>query len=147
MTKEFIHWFPGEGFRPAVWAKDYIGPKIECILPIPAPDADVAYAAKVPPALAPVEPWGHLPNWGTVLLPVEPDAPQVTAASLAGPVDSATPWHPATPPLPWFPGPDLPCCVIREPAPELPPIAPVPLPAAGGMLMAGLVVLMLWRLL
>lgn len=49
--REFIHWFPGSGFRPAVWAKDYIGPKLECIRPIPAPDADLAWLCGKGPCL------------------------------------------------------------------------------------------------
>lgn len=49
--REFIHWFSGSGFRPAVWAKDYIGPKIECIRPLPAPDADLAWLCGKGPCL------------------------------------------------------------------------------------------------
>ena len=49
--REFIHWHPGVGFRPSVWAKDYIGPKLECIRPIPAPDADLAWLCGKGPCL------------------------------------------------------------------------------------------------
>lgn len=49
--REFVHWFPGSGFRPSVWAKDYIGPKLECIRPLPAPDADLAWLCGKGPCL------------------------------------------------------------------------------------------------
>lgn len=49
--REFIHWYPGIGFRPSVWAKDYIGPKLECIRPIPTPDADLAWLCGKGPCL------------------------------------------------------------------------------------------------
>ena len=61
-----LHWFPGLGFRPAYMPADYIGPRMDCPMWLPAPDADVAYHGKL-------DPWGHMPAsgyaWGTVLPP------------------------------------------------------------------------------
>lgn len=129
----------GYGFRPAHMPADYVGPRMDCPMWLPAPDADAAYLAKYD---APASGYA----WGTVLpSDTAPIAPQITAASLTDTVTavSATP-HPSQ----WWPVDPLPpvgpCCVIREPEPELPPVAPVPLPASSGLLLAGLALLWLW---
>ena len=154
MTPAGIHWFPGVGFRPSVWTPPHRDDEVDPPRLIVAPDADVALIAKVPPALAPVEPYGHLGNWGTVLPPVT--VAQPSAAELAGPVATA-PWYPvaAAPftagplvPGPWWPPVDYPCrCITTPPAPDLPPMAAVPVAASGLMLAAGILVFMLVRLL
>lgn len=159
MTPAGIHWFPGLGFRPAVWTPPHRADEVDPPRLIVAPDADVALIAKVPPALAPVEPYGHLGNWGTVLSPVT--AAQPSAAALAGPV-ATVPWHPvAAPPSPWWPSVppiwwpvmppviDRPCpCIVPPPGPELPPVAAVPIAASGLMLAVAVAALSLrpvWR--
>lgn len=50
MTDAGIHWFPGLGFRPAVWSShraDHVDPPRL----VPAPDADVAYLCGKPGCL------------------------------------------------------------------------------------------------
>ena len=151
-----VLWLVGHGFVPAWQPADFIGPRMSCPMWLPAPDADAAMVAKVPPALAPVDPYGHLTSWGTVL-PERPMAgAQPSAAELAGPVATA-PWHPvaAAPftagplvPGPWWPPVDYPCRCITPDAPELPPMAPVPVAASGLMLAVAVAALSLrpaWR--
>ena len=147
-----VLWLPGHGFTPAWQPADFIGPRADCPIWFPAPDADVAYVGKVPPALAEVTPGGHIPNWGTWLPPIEPDAPQVTAASLAVPVDGAAPaapWQPAQPPSPWGPGPgpDYPCQCVEVPPvnPPIPPIAPVPVEADAALFLITALAVLVWR--
>ena len=135
-----LHWFPGIGFRPAVWTPPHRADDVDPPRLVPAPDADVAYHGKL-------DPWDHMPAsgyaWGTVLPPVP--APQITAASLAGPVVPFT----AGPliPGPWWPPVDYPCQCITPDGPDMPPVAPIPIPASAGLLIAAVAVLMLWRLL
>lgn len=114
-----VLWFSGLGFRPAVWAPPHRADGVDPDRLVPAPDADVAYLSKWDAPAA-----GYA--WGTVLPPVAADAPQITAASLAGPVPGPQPWHPTTPtwPEPWFPGPEYPCRCV-----EVPPVNPGPQPA------------------
>lgn len=121
----------GFGFRPAWQPADYIGPRLDCPMWFPTADADVAYLAKWDAPSA-----GYA--WGDVLWPsVWPDAaPQITAASLAGPIPGhVVPFYPATPTQPWWPspGPDYPCnCIEVPPINPLPPLAPVPVEAGAG---------------
>lgn len=141
---DLIHWFPGLGFRPAVWTPPHRADEADPSRLVPAPDADVAYHGKL-------NPWDHMPAdgyaWGTWIPAVDTAAPQVTAASLAGqmPGPIAAPWHPATPTLPWWPVPEYPCHCITPPGPELPPIAPVPVSASGLMLVTAIVALVVLR--
>ena len=129
-----VVWFPGIGFRPAIWAShrhDDVDPQRPQI----APDADVAYLAKWDgPALT-----HPLTNAGWVLDPLP-----ITPHALATP-GGIGPTHTAPPLI----GGWLPCCTIGRPdhpgtpgvtQPEpLPPIAPVPVPASAGFLIVALV--------
>ncbi|MBM3606204.1 MAG: hypothetical protein FJX25_16210 [Alphaproteobacteria bacterium] len=131
-----IIWFPGLGFRPAVWTPPHRADGVDPDRLIVAPDADTAFIAKYTGPT--IDPYAHVPDsgysWGTWL---PADAPQITAASLAGPAPQpVTPWQPLTPWWPpfWPDGPDSPCCIVQEPDTPLPPIAPVPLPASGILL-------------
>lgn len=138
-----VLWIIGRGFTPAWQPADFIGARMDCPMWQPAPDANMAYAAKVPPALAPVQPFGHLGNWGTVLPPVAV-ASSPSAADLAGqphPASAPLPglWWPPLPPDWWTPLPpdvDYPCRCIVPPVPELPPVAPVPVEADAAMMLA-----------
>ena len=148
MTDAGIHWFPGLGFRPAVWTPPYRADGVDPPRLVPSPDADVPMIAKVPP----MDPWDHMPAagyaWGTWIPAPATGAPQVTAASLAGPIPRAPVYvRPGTPGT-WLPGsgPDHPChCIVTPPppGPELPPIAPVPLSASGLMLVTAVVALLI----
>lgn len=130
-----VIWFSGLGFRPAVWTPPHRADAVDPDRLVPAPDADTAYLAKYD------SPTGYA--WGTVLWPVDHAAPggQV-AASLAGPVASFT----AGPliPGPWWPPVDYPCRCITQP-PDVPPVAPVPVPAAAPLLLAAVVAMALLR--
>lgn len=136
-----LHWFPGMGFRPAVHVNDYIGPRMDCPAIIPAPDADVAYLG------GKFDAYAHLPasayTWGTVLPPIP--AAQVTAPALAGPVASAPFTAGPLIPGPWWPPVDYPCRCITPDSPDMPPIAPVPVPASAGLLIAAVAVLFIIR--
>ncbi|MBC9246708.1 hypothetical protein H4P12_08280 [Paracoccus sp. 11-3] len=108
--REVIHDFPGIGFRPAWYPADFVGPRLDCPVPVAAPD--LAYLSKYD---GPVDPYGHVD-----------DLASVWADDMAG--------IPA-----WSNGADepVPCdCLIREPydPPSLP--APVPVPASGAMLLS-----------
>lgn len=144
---DLIHWFPGVGYRPAVWTPPHRADDVDPPRLVPSPDADEPMIAKMPP----MDPWDHMPAagyaWGTWIPAADTAAPQVTAASLAGqtPGPIAAPWHPATPPLPWWPGHEYPCHCITPGGPELPPIAPVPVSASGLMLVTAIVALVVLR--
>lgn len=154
-----IHWFPLLGFRPAVWTPPHRADAVDPPRLIVAPDADAAMITKVPPALDPLEPYGHMTSWGTVLPEMPVAVAQPSAAELAGPV-ATVPWHPVAAP-PWWPSvppiwwptmpplPDRPCqCIVPPPGPELPPVAPVPIAASGLMLAVAVAALSLrpmWR--
>lgn len=71
------------------------------------------------PFIAKYDPFAHVPGyvWGTVL-----------------PASSQP-----------VPAPSFPCCVETGPYEPLPPVAPVPVPASAGLLIAAVVGLMLWR--
>ena len=130
----------GYGFRPAYQPADYIGPRLDCPMWLPAPDADVAYLGGKYDA-----PVGH--GFGFVLWPdTAPAAPQITAASLAGPIPGPSPFT-AGPliPGPWFPPVDYPCRCITPDGPDMPPVAPVPLPASAGLLLAAVAALFITR--
>ena len=126
MTDAGIHWFPGMGYRPAVWTPPHRADGVDQPRLVPAPDADAAYHGKL-------NPWDHMPAagyaWGTWIPAADTAAPQVTAASLAGQA----------------PGPDYPCQCITPDGPELPPIAPVPVSASGLMLVTAIVALVVLR--
>lgn len=134
----------GYGYRPAYQPADYIGPRMDCPMWLPAPDADLAYLAKwEAPADAPA---GH--GFGFVLWPdTDPAAPQITAASLAGPIPGAPFTAGPLIPGPWYPPVDYPCnCITTPPVnPPLPEPAPVPLPASAGLLLVAVAALALWR--
>lgn len=132
----------GLGYRPSWQPADFIGPRMDCPMWVAAPDADVAMIGKF-------DPWAAIPAsgyaWGT-WIPAS-HAPQITAASLAGPTPAPAVWHPVTPTQPWWPapGPSYPCHCIVPPVDPLPPVAPVPIPASAGLLIAAVAVLALWR--
>lgn len=129
MSDDFLWWFPNEGFRPAKFANDYIGPRMDCPLIVKAEDQ--VYLAKFDPLMGMQSEWvadaiqkaetgakalsgvsGHQDReWASVLRPIEP----------------------------WHPGPSYPCHCVEVP-PINPPIdpAPVPLPASAGLLLLGL---------
>lgn len=133
---DILHFFPGQGFRPAIYLNDFIGPRLDCPRLVPAPDADISYSAKF-------DPFGHIPAtgyaWGT-WIPASPAT--LTAADLADPF-TAGPLIPG----PWWPPVDYPCnCITHPPVnPPLPEPAPVPLPASSICLLAGLAALALLR--
>lgn len=152
-----VHPFPdapvmfliGYGFRPAYQPADYIGPRLDCPMWLPAPDADLAYLGGKYDAPLDAPPGN---GFGFVLWPdTAPAAPQITAASLAGVVPGTpvhgTPWFPATPLIPGEPEPWFPCCIIETPTfpAPLPPVAPVPVPASAGLLIAAVAVLFIIR--
>lgn len=141
----------GLGFRPAWQPADFIGPRMDCPMWLPAPDADVAYSTKydTKPGIDPYAPVSS----GMIIAPYA--ASHVTAADLAQSnvqkLHIAAPRHPATPTQPWTPGmpsqPSYPChCIERPP---LPPLAPVPIEAgAAPFLVAALSLLFarsMWR--
>lgn len=131
-----------DGLFPAFMVRDQYGDKA-----IRADDT--VLIAKVPPALDDVTPYGHIPGyaWGTWIPAPVADAPQITAASLAGSTPGPAVWHPSTPSQPWWPSepnwPDYPCnCITTPPInPPLPEPAPVPLPASAGLLLTAVVAL------
>lgn len=143
MVDAGIAWFPGLGFRPAVWTPPHRADGVDPDRLIVAPDADTAFIAKYTGPT--IDPYAHVPDsgysWGTWL---PADAPQITAASLAGPV--AGPHWPVTPTQPWWPSePEWPCCIIDRPFEPLPPVAPVPVPATAGLLIAAVAVFAIIR--
>lgn len=134
MTDAGIHWFPGLGFRPAVWSPPHRADGVDYPRLVPAPDADVP--------LAKVDPFGHIPAsgyaWGT-WIPADA-APQIATPS--------TPVHQtastiAIPPY-WPPQPTYPCRCIVPPV-DVPPVAPVPAPASAGLLIGAVAVLFIIR--
>lgn len=141
---ECIAWFDDLGFRPVIWTPPHRADGVDPDRMIVAPDADE-------PMLSKYDPYGHLPEsgygWGTWI--PQPDAPQIAAASLAGPAAATSGTSTGiTPTLPWWPidtgGPSYPCRCITVP-PEVPPVAPVPLPASAGLLIAAVAGLMIVR--
>ena len=87
------------------------------------PRMDCPYIVPAPDADAPLiakyDPFAHIPGyvWGTVL-----------------PASSQP-----------VPAPSFPCCIETGPYEPLTPVAPVPVPASAGLLIAAVVGLMLWR--
>ena len=133
-----VQWFHGLGFRPAVLTPPHRADEVDYPRLVPAPDSDVPFMAKWE-ALEPFLPSeGYA--WGTWIPAPVTDAPQITAASLAGPVAGPSVWHPSTPPQTWWPSepnePWFPCCIVREPFEPLPQPAPVPLEASAPFLIA-----------
>lgn len=134
MTDAGIHWFPGLGFRPAIWTPPHRTDAVDPGRLIVAPDADVP--------LTKVDPFGHLPAsgyaWGAWIPADAVAAPQIaTQDAPAHQVASSI----AIPPY-WPPQPSYPCRCITVP-PEVPPVAPVPIPASGILLAAAVVALMI----
>lgn len=69
-------WFPGLGFRPAVWTPPHRADEVDPPRLVPAPDADVAYIGGKYDA-----PAGYA--WGTwIPQPAAPAPSQITSASL-----------------------------------------------------------------
>lgn len=137
---EFIHFFPGEGFRPATFANDYIGPRMDC--PLIVKVEDPVYLAKFDP-YAPLQGYA----WGTWL----PDmAQEATGEPLAGANgvqathSAKSAYLPSATIFPWPsypPSPEYPCrCIEVPPIKPLDP-APVPVPASAGLLLLGLCIL------
>lgn len=137
MTDAGIHWFAGLGYRPAVWTPPHRADGVDPDRLIVAPDADVP--------LTKVDPYAHIPAsgyvWGTWI--PQPDAPHI--ASQAGPVHQVASTI-AIPPY-WPPQPTYPCnCITTPPVnPPLPPVAPVPVPASGVLLILAVAVLFIIR--
>ncbi len=133
-------WFPGLGFRPAVWTLPHRHDEVDPPRQVPAPDADVAYAAKYD---GPVLVTSGSVDWPGALPAVVP----LTAAGLASDLPGyGTPL--ASGPLipgPWFPPVDYPCRCITPDGPDMPPVAPVPLPASAGLLLAAVAALFITR--
>lgn len=125
-----LHWFPGLGFRPAVWTPPHRADGVDPDRLIVAPDADVP--------LTKVDPYAHIPAsgyaWGTWIPADAAAAPHI--ASQAGPVHQVASTI-AIPPY-WPPQPTYPCRCITTPV-EVPPVAPVPAPASGVLLAVALV--------
>lgn len=87
---------------------------------------------------APFESKYH-PLSDAALSPVDPYGPLIATPIMDASAISIPPLSPS------WPGPWTPCCVIREPADPLPPLAPVDLEASAGFLLAGLALLAMWR--
>lgn len=135
-----VVWFHGLGFRPAIWTAPHRRDEVDPPRLVPAPDADVAYAAKYN---GPVEIASGYEAWPGALPAVAP----LTAAGLASDLPGhGTPF--ASGPLipgPWFPPVDYPCRCITPDGPDMPPVAPVPLPASAGLLLAAVAALFIMR--
>ncbi|VDS07556.1 hypothetical protein PARHAE_00733 [Paracoccus haematequi] len=130
MTDAGIHWFEGLGFRPAVWSPPHRADGVDYPRLIVAPDADVP--------LAKVDPYAHIPAsgyaWGTWIPADAAAAPQIASPSTqVQQVASSI----AMPPY-WPPQPSYPCRCITPPV-DVPPVAPVPVPASGVLLIVALV--------
>lgn len=113
-------WIAGTGFRAVVDNAE------ACAID------DAPLAGKVPP--------------GSVLtaLPVDPLA--VLPAAVLGAASTPSPAIAGVLGLPPLIGGDGPCCIIREPAEPMPPLAPVPVMAGGAtLLIAALALLALLR--
>lgn len=129
MSEDFLWWFPNEGFRPAKFANDYIGPRMDCPLIVKAEDQ--VYLAKFDPLM------GLQSEWLS-------EAIQKAQTGDKAPAYTETPegrewasvWRPIEP---WHPGPSYPCHCVEVP-PINPPIdpAPVPIPASAGLLLLGI---------
>lgn len=121
-----LHWFPNEGFRPAIWATDEIGPW--CPLLIKADDSP--YAGKAP--VAPFDPYGHVPV-SDIITPALLATPTESNASTPRITEPGFPGWPGFPSWPGKPG-------VIDPAPPPGPMpSPVPLPAGGLLLISALV--------
>lgn len=128
-----LHFFPGMGFRPGiqVMQRDQYGDK-----PVWIVGDDLAYLAKFDPYSV-LEGYG----WGTWLpdATAEATGKPLTAGTapsaplVAGTSEWASVWRPIER---WDPGPVYPCRCI-----EVPPVAPVPVPASAGLLLLGLCIL------
>lgn len=147
MTREFIWPFPGAqgfAFAPAWLPADYIGPRLDCPLPVRADDSP--YAGKLD-AWAPVprteiteaiEDFGGLPVWGSTSI-----GPAPVNTPLPGPPGVPVVVFPGAPPCCdfWTPDrPETPGVIVTPPDPETP--AQVPLPGALGF-MIGIVCLLI----
>ena len=126
----------GHGYRPAWQPADYIGPRMDCPMWLPGPDADIAYGGKLDP-FKPVEGIGM----GAVVYArvVYPEAKVADGGTSTGGGASGK-WSP--PLFPDWPTITHPCC--GEPwVPHEPPIVPVP--ASGVMMVIAIAALALWR--
>lgn len=111
----------GFGFRPAWQPADFIGPRMDCPMWMPAPDADLAYGGKTPPAW--IDPYAAVPSDLMVL--IEGAAASAPAALVSA---STMTWWPLDP-LP----PVYPCrCVTVPPVDPGPQPAPVSVEAGAG---------------
>lgn len=132
MTDAGIHWFPSLGFRPAVWSPPHRADGVDPDRLIVTPDADVP--------LTKVDPYAHIPAsgyaWGT-WIPSGGSIPAAEARAAGIPGSELT----SAPPIPdpwWPPQPTYPCRCIMPPI-DVPPVAPVPVPASGVLLIVALV--------
>lgn len=142
-----VVWFTGLGFRPAVWTPPHRADGVDPDRLIPSPDSDTAYAAKWDASLADSTTDAPGYAWGT-WLPSAP-APQITAASLAGPVVGPQPWTLGAPRWPTWPGvlggSDYPCQCIVPPVDPVPPLAPVPVAADAALFLLTALAVLFWR--
>lgn len=139
-------WFAGLGFRPAVETPPHRVDHVDPARLVPAPDADAAYHSKYDlPVTLDAADEGH--GFGFVAWPS--GTPQITAASLAAP--AAGPIYGSLRPSPWWPVDPLPpiypcnCITVPPTQPELPPVAPVPVPATAGLLLLAIAALFIAR--
>lgn len=133
-----IHWFPGVGFRPAIWASDFIGPRLDCPLLILGDDSPIDGKAAAPQY--PIDPYAIVPpsalGEAVVAAAGAPAAPTGTpVASITR--DPALPGWPGFPSWPHWPGKPG----VIQPGtqdPHIPPLAPVPGPEAAALLLTAL---------
>lgn len=128
----------GYGFRPAYQPADYIGPRMDCPMWLPVPDADVAYLAK----------WDGPLKYEMTPLDIIPESEmiQVIKKMISKPSEPShkVTWHPPHwgewPPF-WNPpgGCDCPAVIGPPESPVYP--APVPLPESGLLIIVGLAAL------
>lgn len=138
-----IHWFHGLGFRPAVWANDYIGPRLDCPMLVLADDSPMEGKS----VAAPLDPYAFIPP--SVLDEVVVAAAGPPVAPTSTPVaaitrDPALPGWPGFPSWPHWPGTPG---VIHpgDPDPHIPAPALVPLADALPLLLTGIVMLAIFR--
>lgn len=138
----------GYGFRPAYQPADYIGPRMDCPMWLPVPDADAAYLAK----------WDGPLKYEMTPLDIIPESEMGRAIREMGEA-KVTPGQPSTykpPHWGWPPSiftppggggkpPKCECVVVvpdPKPDPDTPiQPAPVPIPASGICILVGIAAL------
>lgn len=124
----------GIGYRPAWRPADYIGPRLDCPMWLPGPDADLPYSAKYD---GPIDPFMPAPGESVVVL-------AMGGRSSGGGVSGH--WSP--PLYPDWPTITHPCCGEPWAPPHRPEPPLVPIEAgAGQLLLVALVILAMSRAL